>query len=285
MCAGAVSVLRWMNKKPVHLLTTSLDPRVMQNVVSRNNPNNARLKPAAVQDYILNMSGVDKSDQLMSYAPLHRKTMKWWKKVFFHLFTLSMLQASILHEKFHGRKMPLRQFVEYVGLGMNDKYFLCVAAEKEAAQQAAQQAANPPVPVPGADNVNAPLDAPAPPAAPAAVPAQGQAPARAPAPAAVPAPGPAQPRIPPTPQSRLVGASGHFPMPIGVCARGNDKKYRQCHVCTVRAKRKPTARLRKSSMQCAKCKITLCDKPYQPGANAITCFALFHTIKNYADYE
>ncbi|KAL8587389.1 hypothetical protein ACOMHN_062123 [Nucella lapillus] len=66
----------------------------MVNIISRNNRSNQKLKPEAVQDYIDHMAGVDKSDQLMSYTPFHRKTMKWWKKMFFHLFTLSIIQSS-----------------------------------------------------------------------------------------------------------------------------------------------------------------------------------------------
>ncbi|KAL8562541.1 hypothetical protein ACOMHN_045772 [Nucella lapillus] len=49
-----------------------MDPRRMVNIISRNNRNNQKLKPEAVQDYIDHMAGVDKSDQLMSYTPFHR---------------------------------------------------------------------------------------------------------------------------------------------------------------------------------------------------------------------
>ncbi|KAL8590560.1 hypothetical protein ACOMHN_010996 [Nucella lapillus] len=89
-----------------------MDPRRMVNIISRNNRNNQKLKPEAVQDYIDHMAGVDMSDQLMSYTPFHRKTMKWWKKMFFHLFILSIIQSSILHEIYHtgrgGKKLPLK---------------------------------------------------------------------------------------------------------------------------------------------------------------------------------
>ena len=45
------------------------------------------------------MSGVDHSDQMIAYAPLHRKIIKWWKKLAFHLITLVMVQAHCLHNK------------------------------------------------------------------------------------------------------------------------------------------------------------------------------------------
>lgn len=39
-----------------------------------------KLKPTAVVDYIGNVAGVDHSDQMVSYMPMHRKTIEWRKK-------------------------------------------------------------------------------------------------------------------------------------------------------------------------------------------------------------
>ncbi|KAL8590474.1 hypothetical protein ACOMHN_011687 [Nucella lapillus] len=202
-----------------------MDPRRMVNIISRNKCNNQKLKQEAVQDYIDHMAGVDKSDQFMSYTPFHRKTMKWWKKMFFHLFTLSIIQSSILHEIYHtgrgGKKLPLKQFVVRLGLAMNDRYQAGVAAAVAAA--AGQAAANPPVP------------AVAPPA---------------PVPAAAPPP-PVPVAAPPPPVPAAVGQT----------------------------------RLVRKTAVCAKCGVPLCDKIIQPQGNGdITCFRLYHTVKNYTDY-
>ena len=65
------------------------------------------MKRTANIDYMQNMNGVDLLDQMISYAPMARKTMKWWKKVAFHLLTLAMVQAQCLynkHQKNLGRK-------------------------------------------------------------------------------------------------------------------------------------------------------------------------------------
>ena len=47
---------------------------------------------------------------------MHRKTLKWWKKPFFHLLTLCSVQTNIIlnkHRKAHGRKtMPLDTMVK-----------------------------------------------------------------------------------------------------------------------------------------------------------------------------
>ncbi|RUS71513.1 hypothetical protein EGW08_020726 [Elysia chlorotica] len=53
-----------------------------------------------VVDYPANMAGVDLSDQLIAYNPMHRRTIKWWKKLAFHMLSLTLVQAHILHNKF-----------------------------------------------------------------------------------------------------------------------------------------------------------------------------------------
>ena len=56
-----------------------------------------KMKPVSIVDYIANMAGVDRSDQLISYMPFHRKTVKWWKKTFFHMINMCLVNASILY--------------------------------------------------------------------------------------------------------------------------------------------------------------------------------------------
>ena len=257
MIPGALSVLRWFDKKAVHVLTTKADPRPMMTVVSRKNPNNQKLKPVAVQDYIEHMSGVDKSDQLMSYAPFQRRSVKWWKKVFFHLFTLSLIQGSILHTEYHkargGKKLPLKSFVKEVGMALNNRYQAGVAAAVEATTARRAQPVPAPVGVIAAD-------------------------AAGPAPPPTPAPAPANA------QTRLCG-TGHYATPIGTVESGSGrKKFRKCHVCVARANHHLGVKIRKCSSQCGNCGVTLCDKPYQPGDNQMTCFQLYHTIQKYAEY-
>ena len=45
------------------------------------------------------MRAVDRCDQMVAYSCFRQCTMKWWKKVFFHLFSLSILNAYILYKQ------------------------------------------------------------------------------------------------------------------------------------------------------------------------------------------
>lgn len=57
------------------------------------------MKPDVVLDYNINKTGVDHSDQLMSYYPFDRKSMKWWKKVFFHLVVMGVVNSFIIYKQ------------------------------------------------------------------------------------------------------------------------------------------------------------------------------------------
>jgi hypothetical protein len=63
-------------------------------------------KLMAVIDYNKYKIGVDKSDKILAYYSFQRKFMKWWKKVFFHLFNFIYGDAYILHSKVKKRKVP-----------------------------------------------------------------------------------------------------------------------------------------------------------------------------------
>jgi hypothetical protein len=44
--------------------------------------------------------------------------VKWWKKLFFHLFDLSLVNAHILHQKICTKKFRLHKFIEKVAEGL-----------------------------------------------------------------------------------------------------------------------------------------------------------------------
>lgn len=87
----------------------------MRNVQSRTEN---KQKPIVVVDYIGNMAGVDHSDQMVSYMPMHRKTIKWWKKLAFHFLTLTMIQGHCLYVKLrqqlNKKTVTLEQFTTSV---------------------------------------------------------------------------------------------------------------------------------------------------------------------------
>ena len=56
-------------------------------------------KPAVIEDYNKYMGGVDKSDQLVAYYGFRHSSKKWWKRAFFHLIELAMMNIATIHLK------------------------------------------------------------------------------------------------------------------------------------------------------------------------------------------
>ena len=93
------------------------------------------------------MAGVDQSDQLMAYIPLKRRSQKWWKKTFMHLFTLAVVNMHILHNKcrrtnnIKGMKLP--DFITELGDTLTAAYLAETAAAAAAAPAPARPALTP----------------------------------------------------------------------------------------------------------------------------------------------
>jgi len=69
------------------------------------------MMPHLVGVYNKYMNGVDRSDQMVSYYALRQKTMKWWKRLIFHVFNVAVVNAYILYKEYTGNaKMGHRQF-------------------------------------------------------------------------------------------------------------------------------------------------------------------------------
>ena len=54
------------------------------------------LKPTVVVDYNRVMGAVDKTDMILN--SIIRKTLKWYKKLFFHMVNLSIYNAFMLYK-------------------------------------------------------------------------------------------------------------------------------------------------------------------------------------------
>jgi len=70
----------------------------------RASPNNItftpRMKPKLIIDYNTGKCGIDKSDQMASYACINRRGVKWYRKVALELITgMAMVNACIVFKE------------------------------------------------------------------------------------------------------------------------------------------------------------------------------------------
>ena len=57
----------------------------------------AKVKPLAVDAYNQHMLGVDRLDQRMSYYQFTRKSVRWWRKVFFWMVEVVVVNSYIMY--------------------------------------------------------------------------------------------------------------------------------------------------------------------------------------------
>lgn len=112
--------MKWHDKRDVHMLTTVNSAEMSPSGKIDHTTGNEKIKPQCVLDYIKKMGGVDKVDMMDSFVGCTRKTLKWYKKLFFHFVDLAVHNAfivykvkndsSLTYQKF--RKNLVRQLVE-----------------------------------------------------------------------------------------------------------------------------------------------------------------------------
>ena len=93
---GHLLFLCWCNKRPVTMLSTIHEA---VEVISKTKYNGEVLvKPVLIHDYNFAMNAVNKSDHLLS-SYVAFKGNKWYRKLFLHLFNMTILNSYILNRK------------------------------------------------------------------------------------------------------------------------------------------------------------------------------------------
>ena len=67
------------------------------------------MRPEVVLNYDKYMGGVDRSDQMLSYSTFQEKTLKWWKRVTFHVISLTILNSYIVYKEVTADRVPMLQ--------------------------------------------------------------------------------------------------------------------------------------------------------------------------------
>ena len=96
--ANRLIALEWRapKKKKGLVMLSSQSSAAMTAVRTRWNQEEVE-KPVVVDRYNHSMNGVDRADQNSVYYPFIRKTRKWWRKLFFWLFEVTVVNSYILY--------------------------------------------------------------------------------------------------------------------------------------------------------------------------------------------
>lgn len=141
---GPVLVTNWKDKRCVRMISTGHRHAMVEVQTKRGN----KLKPICIADYNKYMSGIDRSDQMMAYYSTLKKTIRWYRKVFFHLVDLCIWDAYYLYKKVKDDKCRLLSFREEIisSLIGSDKHMVQHTAQKDQSQDTTLQHYLEPIP-------------------------------------------------------------------------------------------------------------------------------------------
>ena len=97
---NSMLAIKWMDKRAVTALTTiHEDTAVAVERRSRRAPGGREtvMKPQAIVEYNRYMGGVDHAEQLLSYYGFGHRTVKWWRRAFFLLLDMAVVNSYILY--------------------------------------------------------------------------------------------------------------------------------------------------------------------------------------------
>ena len=96
-----IIVCKWKDKREVLTISNAHNPEMVK--VS-NRRGKEKMKPNIVRDHNNSMSGIDWSDQMLSYHSGLRKTLIWYKKAGVHILEMFLTNALYLYRKFSPNK-------------------------------------------------------------------------------------------------------------------------------------------------------------------------------------
>lgn len=91
-----VYVCNWRDKREV-LCISNMHKPILVPVSNKNG--RVSMKPNVVRDYNNGMSGIDLSDQMLSYYSALRKTLFWYKKLAIHVFEIYIHNACMIYNQ------------------------------------------------------------------------------------------------------------------------------------------------------------------------------------------
>lgn len=90
--------LKWEDKRSVRMLTSVHEFDFISTGKVDYRTNEEIIKPTCVVEYNPNMGGVDNVDRQLSITQTVRKTMKWYRKLVFHLIDICLSNAHSLYK-------------------------------------------------------------------------------------------------------------------------------------------------------------------------------------------
>jgi len=102
--SGNILFMRWKDKRDIFMISTVTDASRVRMTE----------KPNMIKDYVQNMRGVDRGDQMSSYYNFDHRSVKWWKRILFSLMETSILNSFILYKNVTKMNTSFLSYREYI---------------------------------------------------------------------------------------------------------------------------------------------------------------------------
>ena len=114
--------LKWQDKREVYMLST-IHSTAYENSskIDRQTREEVR-NPVCILDYTKKLDAVDHVDMQMSFSECIRKSVKWYKKLFFHLLDMAVYNAFVIYKMQNGISSHLSDFRLEIIRGILTKY-------------------------------------------------------------------------------------------------------------------------------------------------------------------
>lgn len=99
--SGDMLALVWKDKKNVNMLTT-MHKDTIRDTGKKSRTGKAVRKPIACSSYSKGMGGVDLNDQISVFYKSPRKTIKWYKKIFFYMLDMTIVNSFVVWKVLNG---------------------------------------------------------------------------------------------------------------------------------------------------------------------------------------
>ena len=118
--------VRWTDKRDIHALST-VNGDKMTTVRRRDGKEVMEVNcPEIIEEYNSFMGGVDVADQYMSYYGTGRKSMKWWRRIFWRLHDMAIINAYTIYKA--NNSTSLHKSITQKQFRMQLAYALCAKA-------------------------------------------------------------------------------------------------------------------------------------------------------------
>lgn len=105
--SNEVVIGKWRDRRDVLYISTEHENDLVETFNKRGQ---SKLKPKPIAEYNRFMSGVDFQDQIMSYYPFTRKTIRWYKKLGLHIIYMMLYNSYLLYNKHTNKKLSFYDF-------------------------------------------------------------------------------------------------------------------------------------------------------------------------------